>query len=107
MVGICVLVVLSTVPIAAKLGVNLVPRDDQSEFQVSFITPEGYTLERTDQVITEIEERLAGLPGVVHRFTVIGENNGTRRQGPGRRHARLDLLPHQGPGRTALYASST
>lgn len=83
MMGICVLVVLSTVPIAGRLGVNLVPRDDQSEFQVSFITPEGYTLERTDQVITEIERRLTALPGVTHRFTVIGENNGNAGKGQG------------------------
>jgi HAE1 family hydrophobic/amphiphilic exporter-1 len=74
--GICGLVVLSTVPIAAKLGVNLVPRDDQSEFEVRFITPEDYTLERTNQVVSEIETRLAALPGVVHRFVVIGESNG-------------------------------
>ncbi|MBL8798560.1 MAG: efflux RND transporter permease subunit [Planctomycetia bacterium] len=71
---VCVLVVLSTGPIGAKLGVNLVPRDDQSEFQVFFITPEGYTLETTDKLIGEIEQRLAALPGVVHRFTSIGEN---------------------------------
>lgn len=73
-VGICVLVFLSTIPIAGRLGVNLVPRDDQSEFQVTFITPEGYTLERSNQVISEIEQRLAALPGMVHHFTTIGEN---------------------------------
>ena len=83
MIILCVLVVLSTGPIAMKMGVNLVPRDDQSEFQVSFITPEGYTLERADQVVAEIENRLAALPGVVHRFTVIGENNGTAGKGQG------------------------
>ncbi len=75
-VVVCVLVFASTVPIVMNLGVNLVPRDDQSEFQVSFITPEGYTLERTNQVINEIESRLQQLPGVAHRYTVIGENTG-------------------------------
>jgi len=74
--GVCVLVVFSTFPILKGLAVNLVPRDDQSEFQVSLQTPEGYTLERTNQVFTEIENRLAALPGVTHRFTVIGENSG-------------------------------
>jgi HAE1 family hydrophobic/amphiphilic exporter-1 len=73
-VGVCLLVVLSTAPIGASLGVNLVPRDDQSEFQVTFIAPEGYTLERTDEVVSEIERRVAALPGVLHRFTTIGEN---------------------------------
>ncbi len=83
MVVICVLVVLSTVPIAQNLGANLVPRDDQSEFQVTFITPEGYTLERTNRIVLELEERLARLPGVVHRFAVIGENTGAAGKGQG------------------------
>ncbi len=80
---LCILVILSTGPIAMKLGVNLVPRDDQSEFQVAFITPEGYTLDRTNQVITEIEQRLIQLPGVTKSYVVIGENTGTSGKGQG------------------------
>lgn len=83
MMIICVLVFFSTVPIASRLGVNLVPRDDQSEFQVSYITPEGYTLERSNEVITEIEGRLRQLPGVLHRFTIIGQNSGSAGKGQG------------------------
>ncbi len=67
----------------AGLGVNLVPRDDQSEFQVTYITPEGYTLERSNQVLSEIEERLSHLPGVLHRFTIIGQNTGSAGKGQG------------------------
>ncbi len=78
---VCLLIVLSTVPIAMNLGANLVPRDDQSEFQVGFITPEGYTLDRTNRIITELEQRLAALPGVEHRFVSIGESNGVKGQG--------------------------
>lgn len=73
---LCVLVVLSTGPIASRMGANLVPRDDQSEFQIAFRAPVDYTLARTDKLISEIEERLAELPGVKQRFVVIGENNG-------------------------------
>ncbi len=80
-IGICVLIVASAVPIAMNMGANLVPRDDQSEFQIGFITPEGYTLDRTNQVITEIENRLAKLPGVVHRFVSIGESGSSKGQG--------------------------
>ena len=83
MIILCVLVFLSTKPIAEKMGVNLVPRDDQSEFQVTYITPEGYTLERANQVLTEIEQRLTGLPGIVHRFTIIGQNTGNAGKGQG------------------------
>ncbi len=73
---LCILVILSTVPIFMKVGVNFIPRDDQSEFQVTFITPEGYTLDRTNEVITEIEQRMAKLPGIQHFYTVIGQNTG-------------------------------
>jgi HAE1 family hydrophobic/amphiphilic exporter-1 len=75
------LVVCSTVPIMMNLGVNMIPRDDQSELQIGFITPEGYTLERTDEVVREIESRLAELPGVVHRYTSIGQGGRAKGQG--------------------------
>lgn len=80
---VSVLVFLSIVPIFSVMGVNLVPRDDQSEFQVTYITPEGYTLERSNQVVSEIEERLTRLPGVVHRFTIVGQNTGSAGKGQG------------------------
>jgi hydrophobic/amphiphilic exporter-1 (mainly G- bacteria), HAE1 family len=75
------LVVLTTIPIMMNIGVNMIPRDDQSELQISFIAPEGYTLERTDQVIGQIEQRLAQLPGVVHRFVSIGQSGTAKGQG--------------------------
>jgi HAE1 family hydrophobic/amphiphilic exporter-1 len=75
------LVVLTTIPIMMNLGANMIPRDDQSELQISFIAPEGYTLERTDQVIGQIEHRLAQLPGVVHRFVSIGQSGTAKGQG--------------------------
>ncbi|HEV3297994.1 MAG TPA: efflux RND transporter permease subunit [Planctomycetaceae bacterium] len=70
------LIVASTVPLAMGLGANLVPRDDQSEFQLAIRTPEGYTLERSDRLTKEIEGRLAQLPGVVRMFTTIGQKTG-------------------------------
>jgi hydrophobic/amphiphilic exporter-1 (mainly G- bacteria), HAE1 family len=71
---LCIGVVLSTGPIARRMGANMVPRDDQSEFQIAIITPEGYTLDRATKVFTEIEQRVAALPGILHTFTVVGEN---------------------------------
>ena len=53
------------------MGVNLVPRDDQSEFEVTIITPEGYTLERADQVVDARSKRgWRSCPASSHRFTV-------------------------------------
>ena len=76
LVLVCLLVVASTVPLAMSLGANLVPRDDQSEFQISIRTPEGYTLERTDGVVAKSSSGWPSCPGVVQRFTTIGQKTG-------------------------------
>ena len=65
----------------AMVGFDFIPKDDQSEFEVSIRAPEGWTLARTSGVFAAIERRLAALPGVVHVLTQIGDTSG--RQSPG------------------------
>jgi HAE1 family hydrophobic/amphiphilic exporter-1 len=67
------LVIASTVPIGRVMGITLIPRDDQSEYEVSITAPEGYSLERAGALFGELEERLRRLPGTAHIFTTIGE----------------------------------
>lgn len=72
---LALLVIYSTYNPIIKRGwleVALIPRDDQSEYEVSITTPEGFSLERTNGLTREIEERLQKLPGTVHLFTTIG-----------------------------------
>jgi HAE1 family hydrophobic/amphiphilic exporter-1 len=71
-------VVFSTVPIARIMGFSLIPRDDQSEYEVTLTTPEGYSLDRTDRLTQELEKRLRGLRGTMHVFTTIGSITGGR-----------------------------
>ncbi len=71
-------VIYSTVPIFKVLEKGFIPRDDQGEFEVTITTPEGYTLERTDQTLHDIESRLRKLPGVQHLFTSTGQVAGGR-----------------------------
>jgi HAE1 family hydrophobic/amphiphilic exporter-1 len=68
-----VLVVVSTYWIAQIMGLSLIPRDDQSEYEVTVTTPEGYSLERASKIFSELEGRLKKLPGTIHTFTTIGE----------------------------------
>jgi len=66
-------VVIATYPLALGVGFNLIPRDDQSEFEVVFTTPEGYTLKRTDEVTAEIEARLREqIRDMKYMYTSIG-----------------------------------
>ncbi len=71
-------VIVSTVPIGKMLQMGFVPRDDQSEFEVVVTAPEGYTLERTDQTLKELEAKLWKLKGTQHIFTSTGEVAGGR-----------------------------
>ena len=71
-------VIYSTIPIGTVLEKGFIPRDDQSEFEVTVTTPEGYTLERTDGTLREIEARLRKLQGVQHLFTTTGQVAGGR-----------------------------
>src|SRR5258708_7340678 len=71
-------VIASTVPIGSVMGISLIPRDDQSEYEVSVTTPEGYSLERTSALLTELEGRLRKIKGTVHLFTTIGQATGGR-----------------------------
>src|SRR5262249_26904242 len=60
------------------MGFSLIPRDDQSEYEVTVTTPEGYSLQRTDKVLRELEKKLNKLPGTAHLFTTIGQTSGGR-----------------------------
>ena len=80
---LAVLVIFSTVPIGRIMGFALIPRDDQSEYEVSVTAPEGYTLEQTNGLMGELEGRLRKLPGTRNLFTTVGELNGRSISGQG------------------------
>jgi HAE1 family hydrophobic/amphiphilic exporter-1 len=65
-------VMLSTVPMMRAMGVDFLPTDDQSQFEVNVRMPVGSSLEGTSQVMALIEEDLKELPGVRALFTSIG-----------------------------------
>jgi len=71
-------VIYSTVPIGRIMGVSLIPRDDQSEYEVTVTTPEGYSLERSSTLLGELESRIRKLRGTRHVFTTIGQTEGGR-----------------------------
>ena len=72
-------VIASTVPIGKVMGLSLIPRDDQSEYEVSVTTPEGYSLERTRQAAAPSSRSGSGsCEGTQHVFTTIGQTEGGR-----------------------------
>ncbi len=77
-VVLTVLVIYSTIPIGKMMGMALIPRDDQSEYEVRITTPEGYSLDRSTRVFKEFEQLLWKVPATVHVFTTVGESTGNR-----------------------------
>ncbi len=75
---ITLVVIGTTLPLGGAVGFNLIPRDDQSEYEVSITTPEGFSLERTTREFNEIEAKLKALPSTEHTFIQIGQTTGGR-----------------------------
>jgi HAE1 family hydrophobic/amphiphilic exporter-1 len=73
----------STPVVFGWIGKDFVPKDDQSDFEVVMTLPEGYTLDRGNKLLIEIEGRLKQLRGVTHVFTIIGDTTGRVAKGQG------------------------
>ncbi len=71
-------VIASTIPIGKAMGLSLIPRDDQSEYEVTVTTPEGYSLDRSARLLSELEGRIWKLKGTQHVFTTVGQTEGGR-----------------------------
>ena len=59
-----------------RIGTELVPEDDQSEFNVSVNLPRGTTLDRTAEYVKDIEPMLLATDNVQTVFTNIQPNQG-------------------------------
>jgi len=57
------------------LGQDFMPSYDRGEFQVSFKTSPGNTIEQTEVIANEIDKRILEKPGVEYTFTTIGSGS--------------------------------
>ncbi|MGB8509279.1 MAG: efflux RND transporter permease subunit, partial [Pyrinomonadaceae bacterium] len=71
-VGLCLLVIISIVPLFKFVGKNFLPVDDQSQFEVSVRAPEGSTIAATSALVEKIAADVHGLPGVTDTLVTIG-----------------------------------
>jgi hydrophobic/amphiphilic exporter-1 (mainly G- bacteria), HAE1 family len=71
-VALAALVFTSIVPIMQHIGVDFLPNDDQSEFEITVRMPVGSSLEGTSQVLRQMEEDVKTLPGVRNMLVLGG-----------------------------------
>ncbi|MCC7153015.1 MAG: efflux RND transporter permease subunit [Bryobacterales bacterium] len=69
---IAVLTVASIFPIMSRMGVDFLPVEDQSEFEITVRMPVGSSLQGTDQVFRQIEQDVKQLPGLRDQLTLVG-----------------------------------
>ena len=76
-VGVCVMVVASLVPLFKMSGVNFTPDEDESRFQISVRLPVGSSLAATQSLLTRIaRDGREKLPGVSDTLEIAGFGGG-------------------------------
>ena len=75
MVGLCVLTVLSIVPLMMIVNKNFIPQNDQSMYNVYVRAPEGTSLAATTNIAELLAQDIRKLPGVDHTLTTIGSGS--------------------------------
>jgi HAE1 family hydrophobic/amphiphilic exporter-1 len=75
MLLIAAAVTLSAALLYPRIGQELVPDDDQGEFQVQVNLPRGTSLDATQEYVKDVEDMVRGLPEVQTVFTNIQPSN--------------------------------
>ena len=82
-VVVSMLTIVSIVPLARMAGVNFIPEEDESQFEITLRAPEGSSLAATQSVMERIARDVRQLPGVDNTLSIAGfgaqqvVNNGT------------------------------
>ncbi|MBK8809655.1 MAG: efflux RND transporter permease subunit [Acidobacteria bacterium] len=71
-VVMCLLVIISTVPLFMFVGKNFLPVDDQSQFEVSIRVPEGSSLQSSTVLMERIASDIRKMEGVTHTLVTVG-----------------------------------
>lgn len=71
-VAISIATTFSTGPLFKSLGIDFLPVDDQSFFEVTIRTPPGSSLAGASEAIGQVEGELKKLPGLKYLLTTIG-----------------------------------
>ncbi len=71
-VGLCIFVFLSIIPLFMFVGKNFLPVDDQSQFEVSVRAPEGSSLQATSLAMERIASQLRKTEGVTDTLVTVG-----------------------------------
>jgi HAE1 family hydrophobic/amphiphilic exporter-1 len=64
----------SVVPLFVFGGKDFLPKNDESQFEVSLRAPEGTTAQQTELVTTRVSREVKRLPGVAYTIVLVGDD---------------------------------
>ncbi len=70
----CVLTVVSVVPLFIFGGKDFLPKNDESQFEVTIRAPEGTTVEQTELTASRIAREVRALPEVAYTIVLVGND---------------------------------
>ncbi|MGH7372610.1 MAG: efflux RND transporter permease subunit [Candidatus Rokuibacteriota bacterium] len=70
----CVLTVVSVVPLFIFGGKDFLPKNDESQFEVSIRAPEGTTVEQTELIASRIAREVRTIPEVAYTIVLVGND---------------------------------
>ncbi|MBF0408992.1 MAG: efflux RND transporter permease subunit [Candidatus Riflebacteria bacterium] len=73
---IAFLCIFSIYPLKNMMKVDFIPADDTNEYTVYLRADEGNSLEGSEKIMKEIQEKISKLEGVEHVYSSIGEGSG-------------------------------
>lgn len=100
-VSLAFMILLASLMLVPKLGMELIPSMSQGEFKVEFQLPPGTPIEKTDQALRTVQQAAGGLGQINSSFAVAGSGNkmdANPNQG-GENWGELDVVLTSGAGR--------
>jgi HAE1 family hydrophobic/amphiphilic exporter-1 len=73
-VMVSIITLAAIVPLFMLVGKDFLPKNDESQFEVSLRLPEGTTLEQTELTATRIGREIKQLPGVSYTVVLVGDD---------------------------------
>jgi HAE1 family hydrophobic/amphiphilic exporter-1 len=64
----------AVVPLFILVGKDFVPKNDESQFEVTLRAPEGTALEQTELIATRMGREIRRLPGVAYAVVLVGDD---------------------------------
>ncbi len=74
-VAASIVALLSVVPLGIVVGKDFLPKNDESQFEVSVRTPEGTSLEETEVIANRIARDVKRIPGVDYTVVLVGSDS--------------------------------